>query len=181
MIHPLADVKSAQIGEGTNVWQFCVVLEKAVIGSNCNINCHVLIENDVVIGQKHTIKPGVQVWDGLRIGNNVFIGPNVTFTNVLVPRSKVYPNEFIKTIVEDGASIGANSTILAGITIGHHAMIGAGSVVTRNIPAHTVWVGNPARIKGYITESNEIIGPDLKGKDGTMYRLVEGKPIPLKP
>lgn len=181
MIHPLADVKSACIGEGTNIWQFCVVLENASIGNNCNINCQVLIENDVVIGDNVTIKPGVQIWDGLRIGNDVFIGPNVTFTNDLVPRSKVYPESFVKTIVEDGTSIGANATILAGVTIGHHALIGAGSVVTKNIPPFSVWYGNPAKQKGYITGTNEIIGNDLKGKDGTEYCLLEGKPIPVKP
>ena len=113
MIHPLSDVQSSKIGEGTTVWQYCVVLSGAVIGTNCNINCHVFVENDVIIGNNVTIKPGVQVWDGLRIADNVFIGPNVTFTNDLVPRSKVYPESFIQTSIEEGASIGANATILA--------------------------------------------------------------------
>lgn len=145
MIHPLSDVQSKEIGEGTTVWQFCVILKGARIGNNCNINCHVFIENDVVIGDNVTIKPGVQLWDGMTIEDNVFIGPNVTFTNDLKPRSKQYPQSFLKTIVKKGASIGANATILPGITIGENAMIGAGSVVLKNVPANTLWVGNPAK------------------------------------
>lgn len=144
-IHPLADVQSTNIGADTTVWQFCVILKEAVIGRNCNINCQVLIENDVVIGDHVTIKPGVQIWDGLRIGDNVFIGPNVTFTNDRYPRSKQYPEEFQQTLVKKGASIGANATVLGGITIGENALIGAGSVVTKDVPANELWVGNPAR------------------------------------
>jgi acetyltransferase-like isoleucine patch superfamily enzyme len=145
MIHPLADVQSKQIGEGTTVWQFCVILKEAKIGNNCNINCQVFIENDVVIGNNVTIKPGVQIWDGIIIEDNVFIGPNTTFTNDLKPRSKQYPEKFLKTVVKAGASIGANATILPGIIIGENAMIGAGSVVLNDIPANTLWVGNPAK------------------------------------
>ena len=144
-IHPLADVKSQNIGKGTFVWQFCVVLEGAKIGENCNINCQVFIENDVVIGNNVTIKPGVQIWDGISLEDNVFIGQNVTLTNDLKPRSKQYPELFLRTIVKAGASIGANATILPGITIGENAMIGAGSVVLKDVPANTIWVGNPAR------------------------------------
>ena len=145
MIHPLADVQTMDIGKGTTVWQFCVVLQGAKIGNNCNINCQVFIENDVLIGNNVTIKPGVQIWDGITIEDNVFIGPNVTFTNDLKPRSKNFPDRFLKTIVKKGASIGANATILPGITIGKNAMIGAGSVVLKDIPANTVWAGNPAK------------------------------------
>lgn len=145
MIHQLADVQSGNIGEGTTIWQFCVVLKHARIGKNCNINCQVFIENDVMIGDRVTIKPGVQIWDGITIEDDVFIGPNATFTNDLMPRSKHYPESFLRTIVKKGASIGANATILPGITIGERAMIGAGSVITNNVPANTVWAGNPAR------------------------------------
>ena len=144
-IHSLADVQSSQIGANTYIWQFCVVLKDAVIGDDCNINCQVFIENDVVIGNRVTIKPGVQIWDGITIEDDVFIGPNVTFTNDLKPRSKQYPAAFIRTIVKERASIGANATILPGITIGENAMIGAGSVVLKDVPANTVWAGNPAR------------------------------------
>lgn len=143
-IHPLSDVKSKNIGANTYVWQYSIILAGAQIGSNCNVNCHVFIENDVVIGNNVTIKPGVQVWDGITIEDNVFIGPNVTFTNDLFPRSKVYPENFKKTIIKRGASIGANTTILAGIIIGENSLIGAGSVVTKNVPANTIWFGNPA-------------------------------------
>ncbi|MCZ2396335.1 MAG: N-acetyltransferase [Chitinophagales bacterium] len=144
-IHPLSDVQSKHIGKGTTIWQYCVVLPKARIGSNCNINCQVFIENDVCIGNNVTIKPGVQIWDGITIEDDVFIGPNATFTNDKMPRSKHYPEKFMRTLVKKGASIGANATILPGITIGESAMIGAGCVVTKDIPPHTVWVGNPAR------------------------------------
>lgn len=145
MIHPLADVKSPTIGEGTNIWQFCVVLPQAIIGSNCNICAGVLIENDVVVGDNVTVKSGVQLWDGIRIEDDVFIGPNATFTNDRFPRSKQYPDSFPITTIKKGASIGANSTILPGITIGEKAMIAAGSVVTRDVPAGQLWMGSPAR------------------------------------
>ena len=145
MIHKLADCKSDKIGENTNIWQFCVIFPEAKIGSNCNICANVLIENDVVVGNNVTVKSGVQLWDGLTLEDNVFIGPNVTFTNDLFPRSKVYPEKFARTLIKKGASIGANSTILAGHTIGENAMVGAGSVVTHDIPDNEVWVGNPAR------------------------------------
>ena len=151
-IHPLSDVQSSQIGEGTKVWQFAVVLEEAIIGSDCNICAHTLIENDVVIGDKVTIKSGVYIWDGTIIGNNVFIGPCATFTNDKMPRSKVYPDKFSRITIEDHASIGANATLLPGITIGKHAMVGAGAVVTNDVPAYAVVVGNPAKIIKYIEQ-----------------------------
>lgn len=146
MIHALADVHSADIGENTNIWQFCVVLEGATIGKNCNICAHVFIENDVRIGDNVTVKCGVQLWDGITLENNVFIGPNATFSNDKAPRSKEYPERFLQTLVKEGASIGANATILPGITIGRGAMVGAGAVVTRDVPDGVTVVGNPARI-----------------------------------
>lgn len=145
MIHLTADVKSKNIGSDSNIWQFCVVFENAVIGENCNICAHVLIENDVRIGNNVTVKSGVQLWDGVTLEDNVFIGPNVTFTNDKFPRSKVYPEQFLRTVIKKGASVGANSTILAGVTVGENAMIGAGSVVTHDVPAGEVWYGNPAK------------------------------------
>lgn len=144
-IHPLSDVQSHKIGEDTTVWQFCVILQNAQIGSNCNINCNVFIENEVVIGDNVTIKPGVQIWDGMTLEDNVFIGPNVTFTNDHFPKSKNKDFKLQQTLVKKGASIGANATILGGITIGADALIGAGSVVTKDIPAGEIWVGNPAK------------------------------------
>ena len=149
-IHPLADVKTCKIGKGSKIWQFCVVLEGAVIGENCNINAQVLIENDVVIGDNVTIKPGVQVWDGTRIEDDVFLGPNATLTIDAIPRSNQYPNKFYGITLKKGASIGANATILPGVTIGKMAMIGAGSVVTKSVPDYAVVVGNPAKIIRYV-------------------------------
>lgn len=144
-IHSLSDVQSTNIGEGTMIWQFCVILKNAQIGSNCNINCQVFIENDVIIGDNVTIKPGVQIWDGVTIEDHVFIGPNVTFTNDIFPKSKNTDFKLEKTLIKKGASIGANATILPGITIGENALIGAGSVVTKDVPANEIWVGNPAK------------------------------------
>jgi len=151
-IHQLSDVKSIKIGQNTKIWQFCVIFADAKIGSNCNICANVLIENDVIVGDNVTIKSGVQLWDGVRLGDNVFIGPNVTFTNDLFPRSKVFLNKFEKTVIKTGASLGANATILAGITIGENAMIGAGSVVTKDVPANTLWYGNPAKQMKILTK-----------------------------
>ena len=149
-IHPLSDVKSKNIGQKTKVWQYSVIFPQAVIGENCNICAHTMIENDVQIGNNVTIKSGVYVWDGITLEDNVFIGPSVTFTNDKKPRSKQYPDEFLKTIVEQGASIGGNATILPGIRIGRNALVGAGAVVTKDVPENAIVVGNPAIIKGYV-------------------------------
>lgn len=147
-IHPSADVQSPHIGSGTRIWQFVVVLPGARIGRDCNINCQCFIENDVVVGDRVTVKPGVQLWDGVRLGDDVFVGPNVTFTNDRMPRSKRYPAAFLQTVIGKGASLGANCTLLPGITIGEGAMIGAGSVVTHDVPPRELWFGNPARSRG---------------------------------
>lgn len=149
-IHDLADVQSESIGEDSKVWQFCVILKDAVIGNNCNINAQVLIENDVIIGNNVTVKSGVQIWDGTRIEDNVFIGPNATLTNDLMPRSKKYPEKFAGITLKKGCSIGANATLLPGIIVGEGAMIGAGAVVTKDVPKNAIVVGNPAIIKGYV-------------------------------
>jgi UDP-2-acetamido-3-amino-2,3-dideoxy-glucuronate N-acetyltransferase len=138
----------ARIGPGTRVWAFAHVLGGAVIGSDCNICDQTFIENDVVIGDRVTIKCGVQVWDGVRLEDDVFVGPNATFTNDPFPRSKHYPEKFKTTHVRRGASIGANATILPGIEIGQYAMVGAGAVVTKNVPPHAIVAGNPATIRG---------------------------------
>ena len=169
-IHRLSDVQTEHIGEDTAIWQFCVVLAGARIGRNCNICANTFIENDVVVGDNTTIKCGVQVWDGIRIGNNVFIGANVTFTNDLVPRSK-HQWTRVDTTVEDGVTIGANSTVLGGHTIGRYAFIGAGSVVTKDVPPNTVWFGNPATMRGYITDDGVMLDMDKKDKDGKTYDL----------
>jgi len=153
-IDKTAIVKTINIGENTKIWQYVVILENAKIGKNCNICSHCFIENDVEIGDNVTIKNGVYLWDGLRIENNVFIGPNVTFTNDLYPRSKNYKIP-LKTYIKEGASLGANSTILCGITIGKYSMIGAGSVVTKDVPDYAIVKGNPAKITGFICECGE--------------------------
>lgn len=160
MIHNLADVQSSNIGNDTNIWQFCVVLKKAKIGNNCNINAQCFIENNVVIGNNVTIKSGVQIWDGITIEDDVHIGPNVTFANDFRPRSK-HNFTCLKTLIKVNASIGANSTIIGGITIGAYSMIGAGSVVTKDIPSHTLWYGNPASFRGYVCKCGEKLNNTL--------------------
>ena len=165
-IHPPSEVLSQQIGNDTYIWQYCIILPGAEIGSNCNICANVLIENDVKLGNNVTVKSGVQLWDGVTLEDNVFIGPNVTFTNDKVPRSKMYPDLFLKTLIKKGASIGANSTIVAGHTIGEYAFVGAGSVVTKDIPANTVWYGNPAVHHGYITNEGVLLDLERKDKNG---------------
>jgi acetyltransferase-like isoleucine patch superfamily enzyme len=156
MIHPKAMVeKEATVGNRTRIWACAHILPGAVIGDDCNICDHTFIENDVRIGNRVTVKCGVYLWDGIVLEEDVFVGPNATFTNDPFPRSRQYPKESPRTVVRSGASIGANATILPGITIGMGAMIGAGAVVTRNVPPHAIVVGNPARIKGYVSAARQ--------------------------
>lgn len=153
IIHPNALCESTSIGDGTRIWAFAHVLPGAVIGRDCNICDGVFIENDVVVGDRVTVKCGVQLWDGVRLGDDVFVGPNATFTNDLFPRSRKHPERYTETVVDAGASIGANATILAGVRIGSGAMVGAGAVVTRSVPPNAIVVGNPARITGYVSDA----------------------------
>ncbi len=180
MIDPKADVQSTTIGENTTIWQFCVVLKEAKIGKNCNISAHCFVERDVIIGDNVTIKSGVQIWDGIHLEDNVFIGPNVTFTNDFLPRSKQYPKEFLKTVIKQNASIGANSTIIGGITIGISAMIGAGSVVTKNIANNTLVYGNPASFKAYICDCGQKLDADLKCNTCLKQFIEKNKTISLE-
>ena len=154
--HPNAIVETPHVGERTRVWAFAHILPRAVIGSDCNICDNVFIENDVVVGNRVTVKCGVQLWDGVRLEDDVFVGPNATFTNDPLPRSKQHLTKYPQTLVRQGASIGANATILPGITVGRRALVGAGAVVTHSVPPYAVVVGNPARIVRY-TESSPII------------------------
>mgnify|MGYP003365209219 CR=1 FL=1 len=144
-IHKLSDVQTTQIGEGTTIWQYSVILPGASIGHGCNICAHTFIENDVKIGNRVTIKSGAFLWDGLIIEDDVFIGPCVAFSNDKHPRSKQYPEKYLNTTIKKGASIGANATILPGITVGEGAMVGAGAVVTKDVAPFTVVIGNPAK------------------------------------
>ena len=147
-VHPQGLCETTNVGDGTRVWAFAHVLPGARIGRDCNVCDHVFIENDVVVGDRVTLKCGVQLWDGLRVEDDVFIGPNATFTNDPQPRSKEHLPEYPLTTVRRGASIGANATILPGLHIGRSSMIGAGAVVTKDVPPHTLVVGNPARLAG---------------------------------
>ena len=149
-VHPQGICETTDVGPRTRIWAFAHVLPGARIGADCNICDHVFIENDVVIGDRVTVKSGVQLWDGVRLGDDTFVGPNATFTNDKFPRSRIWDSDHPETRVGDGASIGANATILPGVTIGRNAMVGAGAVVTANVPPNAVVYGNPARIRGYV-------------------------------
>lgn len=162
-VHPQGLCEASNIGDGTRVWAFAHVLPGARIGRDCNICDGVFIENDVVVGDNVTVKCGVQLWDGVRLEDDVFVGPNVTFTNDLFPRSRQYPEEFATTVVRRGASLGANATILPGIVIGEEAMVGAGSVVTRDVPPRAIVMGNPARVRGYTNTERSGIPAETAG------------------
>ncbi len=182
--HPAAIVESIRIGQGTRVWAFAHVLGGARIGRDCNICDHVFVENDVVVGDRVTVKCGVQLWDRVTVEDDVFIGPNATFTNDPFPRSRVRPPTFTPTRVRKGASIGANATIVCGVTIGVNAMVGSGAVITHDVPPNAIVVGNPAFIQGYVAATvapkaaptaaiDEPSPRVLKVKGVTLYRLPE--------
>lgn len=162
LIHELAQVYTDTIGSGTRIWQYAVILEGACIGSNCNINCHTLVEGKAILGDRVTLKPGVYIWDGVELENDVMVGPNATFTNDKWPKSG---NKFFileRTLVKQGSSIGANATILCGLTIGEFSLIAAGSVVTKSVPDRALMMGNPARRVGWMNQN----GTKMKSLDG---------------
>ena len=181
-VHALADVQSDKIGSGTRIWQFCVVLPGAVIGSDCNICSHCFIENDVTIGNRVTVKSGVQLWDGIKLEDDVFVGPNVTFSNDKFPRSKQFQRPVLSTHVCVGASIGAGATILPGVKIGRGTMVGAGAVVTRSVPSNAIVVGNPARIVGYVDAKGAMearaVTPPSATQENTAVRGVQVVSLP---
>jgi UDP-2-acetamido-3-amino-2,3-dideoxy-glucuronate N-acetyltransferase len=173
-IHPQALCESTEIGAGTRVWAFAHVLPGARIGRDCNICDGVFIENDVVVGDRVTVKCGVQLWDGVRLEDDVFVGPNATFSNDRFPRSRQRPPAFLPTIVRRGASIGANATLLPGIVIGAGAMVGAGAVVLRSVPANAIVVGNPARIAGYTQTTEVDLDTPFSAEGGEQSSRVRG-------
>ena len=175
-IHPKAEVQTKKIGTGTEIWQYTIVLSGSSIGKNCNINALCFIENDVFIGNNVTIKCGIYIWDGTHIEDDVFIGPSVTFINDKNPRSKVYLEKHVGSYLERGVTLGANSTILGGIRIGRFAFVGAGSVVTKNVPNNTLWVGNPARQVGFVCDCGHKLDENLHCRNcNSDYKMVNGK------
>ncbi len=177
--HPSAIVETTAVGRGTRIWAFAHVLPGAKIGADCNICDHTFIENDVIIGDRVTIKCGVQLWDGVRLENDVFVGPNATFTNDKLPRSGVHQEKHPVTTIKAGASVGANSTILPGITVGSHALVGAGAVVTRDVPPWAIVTGNPARIAGYVGAERHQRPQPQPGVDASRVKGVSIYRLPL--
>ncbi|NUO77351.1 MAG: isomerase [Lysobacter sp.] len=172
-VHPNALCETDAVGEGTRIWAFAHVLPGARIGRDCNICDGVFVEGDVTVGDRVTVKCGVQLWNGVRLHDDVFVGPNATFTNDLFPRSRQYPDRFLETVVEAGASIGANATILPGLRIGSGAMVGAGSVITRSVPANAIVAGNPARIIGYVSD-HAVAAAETKAETETAGHAAPG-------
>ena len=174
-VHEKAWCESVNIGKDTRIWAFSHVTKGAEIGSGCNVGEHCFIENDVKIGNDVTVKNGISIWDGITIEDKVFLGPHMVFTNDLKPRSKAHDYKQLKTLVKEGATIGANATIVGGITIGRYSMTGAGSVVTKDVPDHALFYGNPAKFKGWVCKCGEKL-PD----NGASTECVCGKKYSLE-
>lgn len=171
--HSTALVESDEIGAGTRIWAFVHVMEGAVVGKDCKIGDHAFIESGASLGDRVTVKNGCLIWHGVHIGDDVFVGPNVVFTNDMRPRVRhqTTADDWLDTEVAERASLGANSTILSGIRIGRNALVGAGSVVTKDVPDHAIVVGNPARRVGWACDCGESIGDDLNcPRCGREYR-----------
>jgi acetyltransferase-like isoleucine patch superfamily enzyme len=174
-VHPNAIVETENIGKDTKIWAFVHILKNVSVGEDCNICDHTFIESGVAIGNRVTIKNGIALWEGVTIEDDVFLGPNCVFTNDMFPRSKAHHDQYLKTLIKKGASIGANATILCGITLGRYCMIGAGAVVTKSVPDFALVTGNPARIKYWISKTGEklIFDENNSAKDskGNKYML----------
>ncbi|HLN43844.1 MAG TPA: acyltransferase [Acidimicrobiales bacterium] len=172
-IHPQALCESDRVGARTRIWAFAHVLPGAVIGADCNICDHAFVEGSVRVGDGVTIKNGVQLFDGVVVEDDVFLGPNCIFTNDRNPRAAVKKgaDEAVPTRLERGATVGANATVVCGTTLHAYAFVGAGAVVTRNVPAHAMVVGNPARAVGWMCRCGTRLGEDLVCGCGLRYRL----------
>lgn len=177
-IHPNALVESDTIGSNTRIWAFVHVLKNVSIGNDCNLCDYVFVESGVKIGNRVTIKNGISLWEGLTIEDDVFLGPNAVFTNDMFPRSKRHTGQFLNTLIKKGASIGANATILCGLTIGKYCLVGAGSVVTKSVADFALVTGNPARFRYWVSKTGEKLNFDLNNiavdSEGNRYQLNTG-------
>jgi UDP-2-acetamido-3-amino-2,3-dideoxy-glucuronate N-acetyltransferase len=176
-VHERGMCESDEVGARTRIWAFAQVMQGARVGSDCNICGHSFVEGGAVLGDRVTVKNGVQVWDKVTVEDEVFLGPNSTFTNDFNPRAAFSkaPDEFLPTLIKRGSTIGANATVVCGVVIGAHAFIGAGGVVIRDVPAHALVVGNPARRTGWVCACGDKLGDDLACHCGRRYRLVDEK------
>lgn len=175
-VHPNALVESEDIGEKTRIWAFAHVLKNVKIGEDCNLCDYVFVESGVKIGNRVTIKNGISLWEGLTIEDDVFLGPNAVFTNDMFPRSKRHSGQFLDTLIKQGASVGANATILCGITLGKYCLVGAGSVVTKSVPDFALVTGNPAKVRYWVSKTGERLNFDLNNSEvdseGNKYKLI---------
>lgn len=180
--HPTAIVESDKIGEGSKVWHFVHIREKSVVGNNCNIGKSVYIDTEVKVGDNVKVQNFVSIYKGVKIKDDVFVGPSVVFTNDLYPRAFIWEEEkIVPTVVEKGASIGANSTIICGVTIGEYAMVGAGSVVTKDVPPFGLVFGNPARLKGFVCYCGKRLSQIIESKgEKVIYECECGKKVEIK-
>ncbi len=174
-VHANALVETDQVGPGTRIWAFAHVLPGAVVGAECNVCDHTFIEGGATLGDRVTVKCGIYIWDGVTCEDDVFLGPNVVFTNDLMPRSRRQPDQYEPTLVRRGASIGANATVIAGTTIGEYAMVGAGAVITRDVAAYALVYGNPARQHGWVSAAGQklavVDGEAVCPESGIRYRV----------
>ena len=175
-VHPSALCESDDVGPRTRIWAFAHVLAGARVGADCNVGDHAFVEGGAVVGDSVTIKNGVLLWSGVTVEDEVFLGPGAVFTNDASPRAAFPkgPAGWRATLVRHGATVGANATVLSGLTVGRFAMVGAGAVVTADVPDHALVVGNPARQAGWACECGRTLPPDLACACGRGYRLVEG-------
>jgi acetyltransferase-like isoleucine patch superfamily enzyme len=178
-IHPLALCESMQVGPRTRIWAFTHVMAGAVIGADCNLGDHAFIESGARLGNGVTVKNGVAVWDRVRVEDDVFIGPSVAFTNDLRPRAKIRKTRegLVPTVLRSGASIGANATIVCGVVIGAHAFVGAGAVVTRDVPDYALVTGNPARQRGWVCRCGRPLRELYTCECGLEYALTGEPPL----
>ncbi len=174
-VHPMGLCESDKVGPRTRIWAFAHVLQGAEVGADCNVGDHAFIEGGARLGDRVTVKNAVLVWDRVTVEDEVFLGPNMVFTNAVAPRVgfRKPPEQLVPTLVRHGATVGANATVVCGVTIGRHAFVAAGAVVVRDVADHALVAGNPARRVGWLCTCGRRLGDDLACACGRRYHLVD--------